>query len=443
MGFETRKKESEEIYKTKSTDKWFNFFSILIVIFSIFAVATNLKGDWSDLFFLFPNYELKHYPVLFAIEIFLLTGLISFWYGLKLPVFYIQNKKVKFYLKKFFEGKKKEYNDFFYQAPVQTDELPRAKKVVFTKITPKDFFKEDYKNIVNLFRSNTYLKIQEEFENKKIILDAKILDINDEIELNQGNIEKIDQLKKEKEKVKLEIKKLKEKYEKELEKNNLFTEKEKTFNELIEIIEGVFSEYLKGKSRLFIKKILPNPFKTEQIQDASVFDLKEGKVYISVKQLLDVFDEFCKRFEKFLENYSKYKTRIYKLYSNELKSKEKRKQMMVYFKLVMFRRLFKLYMNIPAGWFVVRLQDYTARAIISVIDRETLVIIDSRNRGEIKGFPDDRDTRMFLLLYHYFFNKTNESKFYKHIFELLMPDKTAKEIENYILANKSELERKL
>ena len=209
-------------------------------------------------------------------------------------------------------------------------------------------------------------------------------------------------------------------------------------------MEGNFKDYSKGLSHLHInEKELKSPFRVKNLLESAVFDRKEGKIHFSTKQMLETFEDFTEKFEIFVNNYSSYKTRINQLYADKLKDEKVKKQVITMFKLVMFRRLFKLYMNIPAGWMVIRLEDYNARAIMSAIDRETLVIIDSRNKGDIKGFPDDRFVRMFLLMYHYFFTQTQYAKFFKNALEILTPDKTAKDIEDFILKNQDSLEQNI
>ena len=407
MGFDSLKRERQEIYKEKKTDRQLKFIMIFTAIVIIFLFATNMQGSIADMFVSTPFYQAKHYPVLLILELICLIGVFMWWKGngFNFPVILIRRKgiliypvftrlpvlkNINFYTKKIpvlkqlffflnYNGKEGELTEFFYQAPVQTDELKRAKNIIFTDITTRNFFKEDYNDIIGLFKGKD------------------------------------------------------------------FKEKEETFNDLISIIEGVFKEYKEnGKSYLHInEKDLKSPFKEKNMLDAAVFDRKNGEVHFSTKQMLDVFNDFCNMFERFLENYSTYKTRIAMLYKNELNNKEVKKKIMVYFKLVMFRRLLKLYMNIPAGWVVVRLEDYTARAIISSVDRESLVIVNKTNSGEVKGFPDCRMTRMFLLLYHYFFTKTEYADIFKNVFEILTPDKTAAEIEDFILKNRRNLEIQL
>jgi len=406
MGFDALKREREEIYKARKVDKQLNYLVIAVILISVFAVFTGLKGSFIDFLFSTPNWNLEHYPLLFLSEILIFIFILLWWKGnrIAIPLIVFKKKKkiiypairkvevfykLNYYIQKIpfikdlffflnFKGKENELNEFFYQAPKQTDELQRAKNIIFTKYTLRDVFKEDYENIVNLFRGKD------------------------------------------------------------------FKEKEKTFLDLIAIIEGVFEDYSKGMSKIYInEKNLPSPLRVDNILKAGVFDKKEGKIYFSTKQMIDVIDDFSDLFEKFIINYSKYRTRISQIYSNTLKDEKVRKQLLIYFKLVMFRKFLKLYMNIPSGWLVIRLEDYPARAIISNIDRESLVIIDSRNKGEIKGFPDDRIVRMFQVLYHYFFTKTEYAKQFQNMFEIMSPDMTAKEIEEFILKNRNDLENEL
>ena len=407
MGFDTTKKEREEIYKQKKSDRLLNFIIGVTAVSLFFIVTTNLKGSFADLLFSTPSYQAKHYPFLLISEIILLLGALLWWKGndVQFPLISFRRKKkyiiypviikrplfrmLRRQLKKIFlinemtsfldyEGKTNKLKDFFYKAPVQNDGLDRAYNIAFKEYKPKDFFKDDYKAVIQLFRGKN------------------------------------------------------------------FDEKEKKFNDLTAVIEGVFKEYSKGLSHLDInKKDLKSPFRVKNILDSAVFDRSQGEIHFSAKQMIDVFDDFCKSFETFLDNYTKYKTRINKLYSAELNKKTVRKKIMIYFKLVMFRKLLKLYMNIPSGWMVIRLEDYEARAVMSCIDREILVSIDSRNTGKLKGFPDDRFVRMFLLIYHYFFTKSAYSQKFSNIFEILTPDKTAKEMEDFILKNKDILESQI
>jgi len=407
MGFDSLKKEREEIYKERKIDKQITFGITVTGLLFIYIITTGLKGDFSDFIFSTPNWNLKHYPLLVYSEIATLLIGFLWWKGneVNVPVITIKKKgkffyypsfrkypvfkKLNYYIQKIpiindiffflnFKGKENELQHLFYQAPKQTDELSRAKEIIFKKYLLQDVFKDDYENTVNLFRGKD------------------------------------------------------------------FKEKEKTFKDLIAIVEGVFKEYSKGYSRLHInEKDLPSPFRVKNILESSVFDRKNGEIHFSTKQMIDTIDDFCERFESFIDSYSKYQTRINSLYSEELKDKEIKKKLMLYFRMVMFRRFLKLYMNIPSGWFVIRLEDYTAKAIVSSIDRETLVLIDNRNKGEMKGFPDDRLVRMFQLLYHYFFTKTTFAKQFKNMFEIMSPDMTAKEMEDFILKNKSELEQEL
>lgn len=407
MAYDTLKKEQAEILKQKKSNRLLNYIILLVGIFSVFLITTNFRGSISDMFFAPVTYQIKTYPFLVSVEFLLLVGVLLWWKGndFKIPLLIIRKKKFKkgfiIYptiakvaifrilnrqIKKIpvintlfiflnYKGKENELQDFFYKAPVQTDELDRAKNIIFTDYKPEDFFKGDYKNIINLFKGES------------------------------------------------------------------FEEKEKTFNDLIAVMEGVFKDYSKGYSHLHInEKTLKSPFKVKNIMESAVFDRKEGEIHFSTKQMLDTFTDFCNIFEGFIERYSKYQTKINKLYASELSDEKVRKRIVLMFKLVMFRRLFKLYMNIPAGWMVIRLEDYNAKAIMSSIDRETLVIIDSRNKGDIKGFPDDRFVRMFLLIYHYFFTKTEYAKIFKNVLEVLTPDKTAKDMEDFILKNRSSLE---
>jgi len=407
MGFDSLKKEREEIYKEKKTTDQANLLIGLTVIFFIYAIATGLKGGISDFFFSTPISNLENYPLLVYTELLIFLVAFLWWKGnevnVPMPVikkkgkfFYYPSlkkypvfKKMNYYVQKVplvkdvffflnFKGKENEWQSLFYQAPKQTDELSRAKEIIFKKYLLQDVFKDSYKDTVNLFRGEN------------------------------------------------------------------FKEKEKTFKDLISIIEGVFKEYSKGHSKLYInKRDLPSPFRVKNLLEASVFDRKNGEIHFSTKQMIDTIDDFCKKFESFINNYSKYQTRINALYSEELKDTNIKKKLMLYFRLMLFRKFLKLYMNIPSGWFVIRLEDYNAKAIVSSIDRETLVLIDNRNKGEMKGFPDDRLVRMFQILYHYFFTQTSYAKQFKNMFEIMSPDMTAKEMEDFILKNKNDLEQEI
>jgi hypothetical protein len=107
-------------------------------------------------------------------------------------------------------------------------------------------------------------------------------------------------------------------------------------------------------------------------------------------------------FSSFLRNQLKSGGRVLRLY-NDLKADEEKIQFFEdLFKLVMFRRIVANYGNLPSGWFVVRIDNYTVRAVLSEIDRPVSPKITSTNNGDSDIFSSDIDAAQFAQIYWLF-----------------------------------------
>ena len=285
----------------------------------------------------------------------------------------------------FISGKKAELDRFFFQPVYKTDEIPRAEDFKFLK-GYQGFFnfnpstggrdKDGTKRIVMLMR---------DFRRERLKELAKSRDP-----------------KKEK-KYKRLLKEYELKY-----KNNPSQEQISLYGDLMSMIEGILQSYkIKVKNEV-VSEIancdFPSPLKIKRTKkfikakvDESIDVVKDGEVHFSINMLIGTVRGMARLFDEYLDKTMLVPGVVSRRYGKKIK-KDKRKMLDI-FQLVFFRRLLGNYSSMPSGWFVVKIEDYDTRAIISAVDRDMIPLITADNDGSSDVFNSDVFPEMFLFVY--------------------------------------------
>jgi len=184
--------------------------------------------------------------------------------------------------------------------------------------------------------------------------------------------------------------------------------------DLFMVIEGTLQEYKMHKKTIQSPIYLDRKNKNIVLRDTTVFKGQE-KLYFSYKMIDDTLKAFTYLFAQYVKKQILIKnTRLSKKYPNIINEKNYIKTLDI-FKLMFFRRLMKNYGSMPSGWFVIRLEDYDARAIVSAIDRDMIPLITSQNDGSSKAFNSDVYASAFLTLYWSFIKSNQIRKIVEHV----------------------------
>ncbi|QDD68127.1 hypothetical protein [Caminibacter pacificus] len=437
MGYKEYQEEVKLRNRDLSFQKWINFFAFLIAIFFLYVIFTGANEDFFNFIFLPLNVVFLKYPAFFAFAVYLILftkGYLFGWSDKFAIGEYIRPLPIPFFLKAPllipFQSHKYSrlgfFKDWAFQAPKKSDELPR---------------RGNHKVFIKDSKIETFFDIDNDGGTDKIISMFRYELTKEMKEL----LKKIEKLKEKGE----DYSKIQEKFE-QLKKDEQF----KKYKDLFDIIEGTFKQYEKvlaheatsSKAKLsvtkkqkpteLVYKYLQTPVirkKTEKIffdfsKTPDVYDYKRGRLYFSAKQIKEIVSNVTIVYMKYVKTQLERNTRIRKKYGGYI-TPERLERYSLYFRFVYFRQLMKLWLNLPAGWYSVRVEDYTLRRIISTIDRNLVINITKANSGESEIFEDDKPASAFLFTYYAFFQKSAVRYDLSLIEYLLTPDKTINEAD--------------
>jgi hypothetical protein len=191
---------------------------------------------------------------------------------------------------------------------------------------------------------------------------------------------------------------------------------ESNFTELFLAIEGVLREYKQLKTKVIAPPLFINT-KTKEIvlRKTEVYN-GQDKLFFSYTMIEDTLKTVTHLFYNFANKQLKIKnsTRLFTEHPNSLELKDLDKIVDI-FKLVYLRRLLSNYSSMPAGWFVIRIEDYDTRAILSAVDRPMIPIITPQNDGSSVAFESDTWAAAWLYLYWSFMSTPQIKHIVKHI----------------------------
>jgi len=320
-------------------------------------------------------------------------------------------KDNKFRIYRIQKGKKHFLNEFFFQKIVKVDGLKRTSKPTFIYSKRRSYhnlfdFKDDdfyteavhpksgnvikYRHtatemITSLFRDSTYERIIKNIEKNKS---------------NPKILEKYERLRAYKERTMFTLKKPSQ------QQNDLFYDLFSVIDGMLDSYEGVKAK----KENRIVSKVIKSPLSFKKLKDRKgnivyknikvneqVVAFKDGVVFFSIDMIMDTVEGLSKLFNEYLKKRMKI--------SDDVFIEENYSKIGNIFRFVIFRRFVMEYGTIPSSWVVVRVHDYSFRAIISIIDREMETVITSANDGSSDDFQSDVFAVSFVRLYWNFFNE--------------------------------------
>jgi len=377
-----------EKYRSRNRKFFFIFLTVFIYIF-ITMFFGNTNGILLQAFVFIPK-KLMFLELFILLLLFFIINGVPKWFYLKKAVSFIN--KFDFVDIKFLKimekgGLKRELKTFFYPEVTMTDGVPRSQSFEYftsKKYSPDNLFdfgvftaKSGTKRVIKLFRNPKREKLVQKIETSK-----------------------------NRKKIHLEAKKELIEYDK-IYTNKVANEQSKLYLDLLQMLQGIYESYetdfgekLEINSKLctpldiFFKRDTTTIGKVEVNNDIDV--ITEGRVNFSIDMIMDTVKNLNLLYMTALKHRAG-RGRFNSVSKKDFISFE------TYFKFFMTRKILKNYSNIPSGWICVKMEDYTARAIASNIDREMIIsIVDGQNDGKNSSYSSDVEASKFLFTYWFF-----------------------------------------
>ena len=208
------------------------------------------------------------------------------------------------------------------------------------------------------------------------------------------------------------------------------------FTDLFLATEGILRGYKQLKT-----KVIPAPIYIDKKSKEVVFRNSEvyngqDKLYFSYTMIEDTLKVMTHLFYKYASKQFELKqsTRLYRNYPDIFKSKNDLEKSVDIFKIVYLRKLLSNYGSMPSGWYVIRIEDYDTRAIISAVDRPMIPLITPQNDGTSVAFSSDTWASAWLYMYWSFMKTQQIEKIENHINWAFNTTKDINEIKMYEMA---------
>ena len=208
------------------------------------------------------------------------------------------------------------------------------------------------------------------------------------------------------------------------------------FTDLFLATEGILRGYKQLKT-----KVIPAPLyidkKTKEIvfRNSEVYN-GQDTLYFSYTMIEDTLKVMTHLFYKYASKQLELEksTRLHQNYPNIFNSQKDLEKSVDIFKIVYLRKLLSNYGSMPSGWYVIRIEDYDTRAIISAVDRPMIPLITPQNDGTSVAFSSDTWASAWLYLYWSFMKTKQIEKVEKHISWAFNTTKDINEIKMYEMA---------
>jgi len=370
----------------RKESRWVRRFAFFTFSFVVCFIVLGNGDTPSFAYFVNAPGLLSSSLLFYIVGFFVLLGAGVFFWGMPAFINSRLPEKRRWY------GRDRELNAFFYQGMTEEDGLPRGRGWTFLshkKVTVDNMFDFDPRS--HQYDSHGTHRIMGWFRDSTLE------------NLERLSSSKSPKNKKKRESATLAINEYWGKYGKEKPSSSRVSK----YRDVMSIIEGLLQEYnsikKSGASSPLIVKV---DAKTRRIKsftvDEKIMMFKNSEVYFSMRATIGTVRGLSALFSAFLHNQLKGGGKVLRQFSALKDDDEQIRFFEDLFKLVIFRRLVANYGNIPSGWFVVRIDNYTVRAVLSEIDRPVSPKITSTNNGESDRFSSDVEAAQFMQIYWMF-----------------------------------------